>query len=194
MNPEVDFYFDKAKKWQNELCALRQIVSDSCTELVEECKWGVPCYTYHKSNVVLIHDFKGYCSLLFIKGALLKDADGILIQQTKNVQAARQMRFTNCQSIEQQKSKIKAYIKEALAIEMSGLTIDFKPTQAYTAPEEWTAQLNANSALQKAFAALTPGRQRAYLLYFDAAKQAKTRIARIEKNIPNILAGKGLNE
>lgn len=194
MNPAVDFYFSKDNKWQACLQALRTIVLESSKELTEACKWGVPCYTIDNNNIVLIHDFKEYCALLFMKGALLKDPHGLLIQQTKNVQAARQIRFVDKVSIVQQKSKIKAYIKEAIAIEKAGLSVALKPTKAYTAPEEWTEQLKANSALKKAFAALTPGRQRAYLLYFDAAKQAKTRSARIEKNIPNIMAGKGLNE
>jgi len=194
MNPEVDFYFNKEHKWQACMQALRTIVLESSKELSEVCKWGVPCYTLNNSNVALIHGFKDYCALLFIKGALLKDPHGILIQQTKNVQAGRQIRFVDKASISQQKSNIKAYIKEAIRIEKSGLKVELKPTKAFTAPEEWRAQVKTNSALKKAFMALTPGRQRAYLLYFDAAKQAKTRIARIEKNIPNIMEGKGLNE
>ena len=190
MNPSVDFYFTKAKKWQEELKALRPIVL-GCG-LNEGLKWGVPCYTFEKGNVVLIHSFKEYCALLFFKGALLKDAQGILIQQTENVQSARQLRFTDVRDIVAMKSTIKAYLQEAIAVEKAGLKVTKKETAEFAMPEEFQAKLNASLCLKTAFEALTPGRQRAYLLHFAAAKQAKTREARIEKCTPQILNGKGL--
>jgi uncharacterized protein YdeI (YjbR/CyaY-like superfamily) len=194
MNPAVDFYFTKAKKWQEELKALRPIVL-GCG-LTEELKWGVPCYTFEHDNyngkIVLIHVFKDYCAVLFFKGALLKDAKGILIQQTKNVQAARQIRFTGVEQIVKMKAVLKAYIAEAIAVEKAGLKVDMKPTAEFAMPEEFQAKLDASPALKTAFAALTPGRQRGYLLHFAAAKQSKTREARVEKCMPQILAGKGL--
>ena len=190
MNPSVDFYFTKAKKWQEELKALRPIVL-GCG-LNEGLKWGVPCYTFEKGNVVLIHSFKEYCALLFFKGALLKDAQGILIQQTENVQSARQLRFTDVRDIVAMKSTIKAYLQEAIAVEKAGLKVTKKETAEFAMPEEFQAKLNASLRLKTAFEALTPGRQRAYLLHFAAAKQAKTREARIEKCTPQILNGKGL--
>ena len=192
MNSKVDFYFSKSKKWQKELEQLRSIVHE--VELTEELKWGCPCYTFQKSNIVLIHEFKEYCALLFIKGALLKDTKGVLIQQTENVQSARQIRFTNLSEITKMKSVLKAYIKEAIEIEKSGLKVILKRTTEYTIPDEFKKVLGENSALKMAFEALTPGRQRAYTLYFSAPKQSKTRESRIDKCIPQILKGKGLND
>ncbi len=192
MNPKVDFYFTKAKKWQKELEQLRTIVLDC--GLTEELKWGVPTYTFQKSNIILIHVFKEYCAVLFFKGALLKDTKGILIQQTKNVQAARQIRFTHVQEIVKIKSTLKAYIYEACKVEEAGLKVDLKKTTEYPIPEELQKRLDKNRALKTAFNALTPGRQRGYLLYFSDAKQSKTRESRIEKYIPIILEGKGLND
>ena len=192
MNPKVDFYFNKAKKWQEELEQLRTIVLDC--GLTEELKWGVPCYTFEKRNIVLIHGFKEYCALLFVKGALLNDPKGILIQQTKNVQAARQIRFTNVREIVKMKPILKAYIREAIEVEKAGLKVNFKKTKEFDTPEEFQNKLNKNPALKKAFNALTPGRQRAYILYFSQPKQSKTREARVEKCMPRILKGKGLND
>jgi uncharacterized protein YdeI (YjbR/CyaY-like superfamily) len=176
--------------WAAELAALRALVLAS--GLTEECKWGVPCYMFDKGNVVLIHSFKEYCALLFFKGALLKDTKGILIQQTENVQAARQLRFTAVSEIVRLKTTIKAYLQEAIAVEKAGLKVSMKPTAEFAMPEEFQVKLDASPALKTAFEALTPGRQRAYLLHFSAAKQAKTREARIEKCTPQILDGKGL--
>jgi uncharacterized protein YdeI (YjbR/CyaY-like superfamily) len=192
MNPKVDFYFTKAKKWREEIEKLRAIVLDC--GLKEELKWGCPCYTYQESNIVLIHVFKDYCALLFFKGALLKDAKGILIQQTENVQAARQMRFTGLQDIKKLERTIKAYIYEACEAEEKGLKVPMKKTKEFAMPEEFQKKLDKSAALKKAFHALTPGRQRGYLLYFSSAKQAKTREARIEKCIPQILEGKGIDD
>ena len=192
MNPKVDWYFSKAKKWQKEVENLRTIVLDC--GLTEELKWGVPCYTFQESNIVLIHVFKEYCALLFFKGVLLKDTKGILIQQTKNVQVARQVRFTSAQEIMKMKSTLKAYVKEAIAVEKSGLKADLKKTTEFTMPEEFKNKLDENRALKTAFYALTPGRQRGYLLYFSQAKQAETREARVEKCKMQILQGKGLND
>ena len=192
MNPKVDFYFNKAKKWQEELAKLRMIVLDC--GLTEELKWGVPCYTFQKSNVVLIHVFKEYCALLFVKGALLSDPIGILIQQTENVQAARQIRFTNVKEIVKLKTSLKAYIQEAIEVEKAGLKVDLKKTTEFNMPEEFLNKLDEMPALKEAFDALTPGRQRAYLLYFSAPKQSKTRAARVEKCMQPILEGKGLND
>jgi uncharacterized protein YdeI (YjbR/CyaY-like superfamily) len=192
MNPKVDFYFKKAKKWQEEIEKLRTLVLDC--GLTEELKWGVPCYTFQKSNIVLIHDFKEYCALLFFKGALLNDANGILIRQTKNVQAARQIRFTNVREITWLKPILKSHIYEAIEVEKAGLKVDFKEKINLVFPEEFQKKLNRNPSLKAAFNALTPGRQRAYNLYFSAPKQSKTRESRIEKSIPQILKGKGLND
>ncbi|MFA9390401.1 MAG: YdeI family protein [Prolixibacteraceae bacterium] len=192
MNPKVDFYFDKAKKWREEYEQLRMLVLDC--ELSEELKWGVPCYTFQKSNVVLIHGFKEYCALLFVKGALLNDAHRILIQQTENVQAARQVRFTNVQQIVELEPILKAYINEAIEAEKAGLKVEFKKIDEYKIPDEFQNKLNENPALKLAFEALSPGRQRAYLFYFSQAKQTKTRESRIEKCIPLIFDGKGLND
>jgi uncharacterized protein YdeI (YjbR/CyaY-like superfamily) len=191
-NPGVDFYFTKAKKWQEELKKLRLIVL-SC-KLNEELKWGVPCYTFQKSNVVLLHTFKDYCAILFIKGSLLKDTNSILIKQTENVQAGRQIRFTTSKEIDTAKSILKAYIKEAIEIEKMGLKVDFKKTAEFIIPEEFQNKLNENPILKNAFETLTPGRQRAYILYFSAPKQSKTRISRIEKSIHKIMKGEGLDE
>ena len=192
MNPKVDFYFSKTKTWQKELEQLRKIVLDC--GLTEELKWGCPCYTFQKTNIVLIHVFKEYCALLFFKGALLNDASGILIQQTKNVQAARQIRFTNIQEIVKMKTILKAYIYEAIEVEKAGLKVKLKKTTEYSIPEEFQKKLDKVPALKTAFKALTPGRQRAYILYFSAPKQSKTRESRVEKSMQPILKGKGLND
>jgi len=192
MNPKVDFYFSKAKKWQKEVEKLRMIILDC--GLTEELKWGVPCYTFQKSNIVLIHVFKEYCALLFFKGALLNDTNDILIQQTKNVQAARQIRFTNVREIVEMKPILKAYIYEAIEVEKAGLKVNFKNTTEFIIPEEFQNKLNKISALKTAFDALTPGRQRAYIFYFSAPKQSKTRDSRVEKCMQQILKGKGLND
>ena len=192
MNPEVDFFFDKASKWQKEYLQLRAIVLEC--GLNEELKWGVPCYTYQGSNVVLIHGFKEYCALLFHKGALLNDINGILIQQTENVQSARQIRFPDLHEIVELRPVLKTYIYEAIEVEKAGLKVELKKTKEYAVPEEFQVKLDENEMLKQAFEKLTPGRQRGYLLYFDSAKQAKTREARVEKVIPQILEGKGLND
>jgi uncharacterized protein YdeI (YjbR/CyaY-like superfamily) len=191
MNPKVDFYFEKAKQWQAEFKKLRKIVLDR--QLTEELKWGHPCYTLEKSNIVLMHGFKEYCALLFFKGALLKDAKGILIQQTENVQAGRQIRFTNVRDIVKMQPICKAYIDEAIAVEKAGLKVTFKKNPE-PVPEEFQKKLDELPALKIAFGALTPGRQRAYILYFSAAKQSKTRSSRIEKCMRQILDGKGLED
>ncbi len=192
MNPKVDFFFEKASKWQEEYKLLRTIVLDC--GLIEELKWGVPCYTFQQTNVVLIHGFKDYCALLFHKGALLNDAEGILIQQTENVQAARQIRFTSLEQILEMKSILKAYIFEAIEVEKAGLKVELKKTTEFKMADEFQAVLDEMTELKTAFYALTPGRQRAYLLHFSAPKQAKTREARVEKYIPKILDGKGLED
>ncbi|WP_192346145.1 YdeI family protein [Algoriphagus sp. Y33] len=192
MNPKTDFFFDKPTQWQEEYRQLRRLVLDC--GLTEELKWGVPCYTFQGSNVVLIHGFKEYCALLFHKGALLQDAEHIMIQQTENVQGARQIRFADVKGIVEMKPVLKSYIYEAIEVEKAGLKVALKKTKEYAVPEEFQVKLDENAALKSAFEALTPGRQRGYLLHFSAAKQAKTREARIEKLIPQILAGKGLND
>ena len=192
MNPKVDVFLSKAKKWQEEFEKLRMIILDC--QLTEELKWGKPCYTFQKSNIVLIHGFKEYCALLFFKGALLKDANGILIQQTENVQAARQIRFTNVREIVEMEPILKAYIYEAIEVEKAGLKVDFKKTTEFIIPEEFQNKLDEIPALKTAFDALTPGRQRAYILYFSAPKQSKTRESRVEKCMQQILNGKGLND
>jgi len=192
MNPKVDFYFSKAQKWQKELEKLRMIILDC--KLTEELKWGCPCYTLQQKNIVLIHVFKEYCALLFFKGTLLNDSYGILIQQTKNVQVARQIRFTNIREIVKMKTILKAYIFEAIEVEKAGLKVTLKKTTEYKIPEEFQIQLNKNPALKTAFKSLTPGRQRAYILFFSAPKLSKTRESRIEKSIKPILNGKGLND
>ena len=191
-NPKVDFYFNKAGKWQTEVEQLRLIALDC--QLHEELKWGCPCYTLDKNNVVLIHDFKEYCAFLFFKGALIKDTDNILIQQTKNVQSSRQIRFTSLRQILDMEAVLKTYIYQAIEVEKAGLKVTLKKTSEYEVPEEFKKQLDKNAKLKTAFNALTPGRQRAYLFHFAEAKQSKTRESRIEKYIPHILKGKGLND
>jgi len=192
MKPKVDWYFNKAGKWQKEIRKLREIVL-GC-DLVEELKWGCPCYSFEKKNIVLIHVFKEYCAFLFFKGALLKDKKGILTQQTENVQAARQIRFTSLQQIEKMEKTLKAYIYEAVEVEEAGLKVPMKKTKEFSMPEEFQNKLDKNPALKKAFYELTPGRQRGYLLYFSSAKQSKTREARIEKYVERILDGNGLED
>ena len=192
MNPSVEFYFTKAKTWQKELEQLRSIVLDC--GLTEELKWGCPCYTFEKKNIVLIHVFKEYCAYLFFKGALLNDANSILVQQTKNVQSARQVRFINVREIVKLERILKAYIYEAIEVEKAGLKVDLKQKTELEFPEEFQKKLKENPRLKTAFNALTPGRQRAYNLYFSAAKQSKTRESRIEKYIQQILKGKGIND
>ena len=192
MNPEVNWYFNNAQKWQAQIALLRTIIL-SCN-LTEELKWGVPTYTFNKKNIVLIHTFKNYCAILFTKGVLLTDAKKILIQQTVNVQAARQLRFTNTASITKIKAAIKAYVLEACQIEANGLKVALKKTADYKVPQQLTEILNQNPALKKAFEALTAGRQKGYLFYFGQPKQAKTTIARIEKYTEHILMGKGIND
>jgi uncharacterized protein YdeI (YjbR/CyaY-like superfamily) len=191
-NPKVDAFLHRAKQWREEFEKLRMIVLEC--GLTEEMKWGHPCYTFEKSNVVLIHGFKEYCALLFFKGALLKDAKGILVQQTENVQAARQIRFSNVREIVKMKPILKAYIREATKVEKAGLEVSYKKTSEFKMPEEFQNRLNEMPALETAFKALTPGRQRGYLLYFSAPKQSKTRQARVEKCMPQILNGRGLND
>jgi uncharacterized protein YdeI (YjbR/CyaY-like superfamily) len=191
-NPKVDFFFSKAKQWQEEFEKLRTIILDC--GLTEELRWGKPCYSFQESNVVLIHGFKEYCALLFMKGTLLKDPEGILIQQTANVQAARQIRFVNVREIAKLASILKAYISEAIEVEKAGLKVIYKKTSDFKTPEEFTYKLNKMPALKTAFEALTPGRQRGYLLYFSGPKQSKTRESRIEKCIPLIFDGLGLND
>lgn len=192
MNPEVDWFFTKDSKWQKEYEALRTIVLNC--GLAEQLKWGCPCYTFEDKNIVLIHGFKEYCALLFFKGALLKDIDDILIQQTKNVQSARQARFTSAREIVKIQKKLKAYIFEAIEVEKAGLKVPLKKTREFDMPEEFEKELRKNPELKTAFKALTPGRQRGYLLYFSTPKQSKTRVARIEKYTPVILDGRGLND
>lgn len=192
MNLKVDEFLSKAKKWKEEYEKLREIVLDC--DLTEEFKWMHPCYTFQKKNIVLIHGFKDYCALLFPKGALLKDADGILVQQTENVQGARQIRFTNVKEIVELEPALKAYIYEAIEVEKAGLEVKLKETKEFTIPEEFQTQLDEMPALKTAFEALTPGRQRAYLLYFSSPKQSKTRVSRVEKYKQHILDGKGLND
>ncbi len=208
MNPKVDWFFNKATKWQKEYEKLRAIVLDC--GLTEELKWGCPCYTFpvsagplrrdgdeaskQKSNIVLLHGFKEYCALLFFKGVLLKDSSGILIQQTKNVQAARQIRFTNVREIITLEKILKAYIYEAIEVEKAGLKVKLKKTSEFKIPEEFKNKLEKSPVLKTAFKALTPGRQRAYLFYFSQPKQSKTREARVEKYMQQILSGKGLDD
>jgi uncharacterized protein YdeI (YjbR/CyaY-like superfamily) len=192
MNPKVDWFFNKAGKWQQEFKKLRTIIL-GCG-LTEELRWGKPCYSFERSNVVLIHGFKEYCALLFMKGALLKDPRRILVQQTENVQAARQIRFINVREIVTLAPVLKTYIKEAIEAEKAGLEVTYKKTSEFKIPDEFQNKLNESAALKTAFAALTPGRQRGYLLYFSGAKQSKTRESRIEICTPQILRGKGLDD
>jgi uncharacterized protein YdeI (YjbR/CyaY-like superfamily) len=192
MNPKVDQYLTNIKGWKKELEKLRAIILHS--DLTEELKWGVPCYIFQQSNVVILHAFKNYCAILFVKGALLSDKKKILIQQTENVQAGRQIRFTHVEEIEKMASTLKNYIAEAIELEKSGAKITFKKTADYLFVEEFESQLIENKKLKIAFDKLTPGRQKAYLLYFSAAKQSKTRLSRVLSAIPKILIGKGLND
>jgi uncharacterized protein YdeI (YjbR/CyaY-like superfamily) len=192
MNPKVDFFFNKAKKWGEEFGYLRTIILDC--GLTEELKWGQACYTFQKKNIVLIHGFKEYCAMLFFKGALLQDPNGILIQQTKNVQAARQVRFTSARQIARMKPVLKSYVYEAIEVEKAGLKVPLKKTAEFKIPEEFQKELDKTPALKTAFTALTPGRQRAYIFYFSQPKQSKTRTSRVEKSIRQILRGKGLND
>lgn len=192
MNPKVDEYLGKVKKWQDELVRLREIVLDC--QLVEELKWKVPCYTINGKNIVLIHAFKEYCALLFMKGSLLNDSTNILFQQTDNVQSGRQIRFTNIQEIIDLEADLKAYIFEAIEVEKAGLKIEYKKTEDFEMPEEFQIVLNENQEIKAAFEALTPGRQKGYLLHFSGAKQSATRSSRIENSIDRILKGKGLND
>ena len=192
MNPKVDEYLSKAKKWQEELEKLRMIILDC--QLTEELKWGAPCYTFQKSNIILIRGFKEYCALLFFKGALLNDPNGILIKPGENTQAGRQIRFTNAREIVEMEPILKAYIYEAIEVEKAGLKVNFKKNTELIIPEEFQNKLDEIPALKTAFDALTPGRQRAYILYFSAPKQSKTRESRVEKYMQQILNGKGLRE
>ena len=192
MNPKVDWFFTKDAQWQKEYEKLRTIILNC--GLMEELKWGCPCYTFENTNIVLIHGFKEYCALLFFKGALLNDPNGILIQQTKNVQSARQIRFTNAKEIVKMEKILKAYVYEAIEVERAGLKVKLKKTSEFKTPEEFQKRLDKSTALKKAFDALTPGRQRAYIFYFSQAKQSKTREARVEKYIKQILSGKGLDD
>ncbi|MEC0282858.1 YdeI/OmpD-associated family protein [Terribacillus saccharophilus] len=191
-NHKVDEFLSKAKQWKDEFISLRNIILDC--ELTEDFKWKHPCYTLEGKNIVLIHGFKDYCALLFHKGALLKDTNQILIQQTENVQAARQLRFKSVKEIDEMKTTIKAYIQEAIEIEKAGLKVDLKEHTEYIIPEELHNKFEETPALKTAFEALTPGRQRAYIFYFSQAKQSKTRETRIEKYKQQILDGKGLND
>jgi uncharacterized protein YdeI (YjbR/CyaY-like superfamily) len=192
MNPKVDKYLSKEKKWQKEMEKLRAIILDC--QLTEELKWGQPCYTFQKRNIVLVHGFKEYCALLFFKGALLDDPNGILIQQTKNVQAARQVRFSSIREIVKMEPILNAYIYEAIEVEKAGLKVNFKRTMEFTIPEEFQKKLDKIPAVKTAFKALTPGRQRAYILYFSAPKQSKTRESRVEKCMQQMLNGKGFDD
>jgi uncharacterized protein YdeI (YjbR/CyaY-like superfamily) len=192
MNPKVDFFFSKDSNWQKEYGKLRTIILDC--GLIEELKWGCPCYTFEEKNIVLIHGFKEYCAVLFFKGALLNDANGVLVQQTENVQAARQIRFTSLKEIVKMERILKAHIYEAIEVERMGLKVKLKKTKEFDIPEEFQQKLDKVRGLKKAFEALTPGRQRAYLLYFSSPKQSKTRVSRIEKYTQQILDGKGLDD
>jgi uncharacterized protein YdeI (YjbR/CyaY-like superfamily) len=192
MNPKADEYFIKVKNWQQELALLRKIVLDCM--LTEDFKWGNPCYTFQNNNVLLIHGFKEYCAVLFFKGALLNDASNILVQQTENVQGARQIRFTNLKEIMQMEKVLKVYIFEAIEVEKAGLKVELKKHEDFNIPDEFEQQLKKNGALKKAFEALTPGRQRGYYLYFAAPKQSATRVTRIEKYTQQIINGKGLTD
>ena len=192
MNPKVDFYFTKAKKWQEEIVQMRLIALDC--GLTEELKWGCPCYTFNNDNIVLIHVFKEYCAFLFFKGVLLNDTNGILIQQTENVQSARQVRFTSLQEVIDLKTIVRGYIYEAIEIEKAGLKVELKKAADFVVADEFKYKLDRIPALKAAFEALTPGRQKAYYLFFAAPKQSKTREQRVEKCMPQILNGKGLND
>ncbi|HVV06456.1 MAG TPA: YdeI/OmpD-associated family protein [Puia sp.] len=192
MNPKAEFFFDKDTQWKKEYGKMRKIALDC--GLTEELKWGCPCYTFDNRNIVLIHGFKEYCAFLFFKGALLNDPDGMLIQQTENVQSARQIRLTSLKEIVKLERTLKTYIYEAIEVERAGLQVKLKKTREFPVPEEFQKRLDKSATLRKAFEALTPGRQRGYLLYFAAAKQARTRESRIEKYKQHILDGKGLED
>lgn len=192
MNPQVNWFFDKPTKWQEAYQELRELILSF--DLTEELKWGCPCYTFEKNNVVLIHGFKDYCALLFMKGAIMKDPKNILVQQTENVQSARQIRFTSLDEIIKLQMIIKSYLKNAIEVEKSGEKVEMKKTTEYKMPEEFQTALNEMADLKIAFKKLTPGRQKGYLLYFSSAKQSKTRNERVEKYIPKILDGKGLDD
>lgn len=194
LNHKVDEFLDALKKWQDEMRMLRNILADCSSELTEEVKWGKPCYTFNGGNVVLIHEFKEYCAILFVKGALLKDSAKVLVRQTENVQAGRQIRFTSLDDIAKLKDTIIAYLNEALAVEKAGLKVEMKKTEEYNVPEELQSALDSDSALKEAFQKLTPGRQRAYIYYISQAKQSATRQSRVEKNRDRILDGLGLND
>lgn len=191
-NPKVDWFFNEETQWQQAYRKLRKVVLDC--GLTEELKWGVPCYTLDGQNVVLIHGFKEYCALLFHKGVLMKDFNAILVQQTANVQSARQIRFTSAAQVDEMRHVLKAYVEDAIDVEKSGQEVDFKKTEEFPMPLEFQIQLNEMPELKTAFEALTPGRQRGYLLHFSGAKQAKTRESRVEKCIPKIMEGKGLDD
>ncbi|OWA35035.1 hypothetical protein B9G55_14980 [Saccharibacillus sp. O16] len=191
-HPKVDAFMERTQQWQSELAKLRSLALDS--GLTEELKWGQPCYTLDGSNVFLLHGFKEYCAVLFMKGALMPDNDRLLIQQTQKVQAARQLRFTSMEEIQQKTEQIAAYMQDAIEVEKAGLKVELKPVEEYVVPEELRIRFDEDAALREAFEALTPGRQRAYLLHFTEPKQSKTREARIEKHFPRILDGKGLND
>jgi uncharacterized protein YdeI (YjbR/CyaY-like superfamily) len=192
MNPKVDAFLEREEKWKDEMTAMRAIAL-SCG-LMEELKWGQPCYQFEGKNIVLIHGFKEYCAYLFFKGALMNDPEGILITQTENVQAARQVRFTNTKEIAKLRKTLKQYIYEAIEVEKAGLQVKFKKPEEFAMADEFKTRLDKSKTLKKAFEALTPGRQRAWLLHFSAPKQSKTRESRVEKAIPLILDGKGLND
>lgn len=192
MNPKVDWFFEKDGQWKSSFAKLRELALDS--GLTEELKWGHPCYTLKGKNVFLMHGFNDYCALLFHKGVLLQDDHKLLVQQTKNVQSARQIRFTSVKEIKDLAPVLRSYMQQAIAVEQAGVKVPLKKTTEFEMPEEFAAKLKAMPALKKAFEALTPGRQRGYLLYFAGAKQAKTREARIEKNIDRILEGYGLDD
>jgi uncharacterized protein YdeI (YjbR/CyaY-like superfamily) len=192
MNPKVDFFFSKESKWQKEYGKLRMLLLDC--GLDEKLKWGCPCYTHQEKNIVLIHGFKEYCAILFFKGALLQDPEGILIQQTKNVQSARQIRFTNVREIVKLEPVLKTYIYEAIEVEKAGLQVRKRTTADYDIPVEFQTRLNKNRALRTAWDGLTPGRQRGYIFYFSQPKLPKTREGRVEKYLKQILNGKGLED
>jgi uncharacterized protein YdeI (YjbR/CyaY-like superfamily) len=192
MNPKVDFFFDKAKKWQKEYKKLRTIILDC--GLTEELKWGCPCYTFENRNIILIHGFKEYCAVLFFKGALLADPESILVQQTENVQSGRQVRFTSLAQIVKMERVLKSYVYEAIEVERAGLKVKYKKTSQFKIPEEFQIKLNKTPKLKTAFETLTPGRQRAYIFYFSQAKLSKTRTSRVEKYVKQILNGKGLDD
>ncbi|MGY5485869.1 YdeI/OmpD-associated family protein [Paenibacillus sp. ALE2] len=192
MNPKVDVYLGKVNKWKAEMEKLRAIMLDC--QLTEELKWGKPCYMFQNSNIAIIQGFKEHCALMFFKGALLNDPNGILIKPGEDTQAGRQIRFTNIEEIVEMETILKTYIIEAIEVEKAGLKVDFKKNTELIFPEEFQAKLDENPALKTAFAALTPGRQRAYIMHFAAPKQSKTRESRIEKCMQDILAGKGLND